>query len=134
MLHDKRQFHQDHSLDKSSSNTSSSNTSTRNDDREHNDDKEFGTFEYPDITNKIDVDKQEGDDIDDFYQENDELEHNANTNTRGKDKNKTDIIYTKSNPYMTLIEWSNWDIGQPVPIKHSFWMLHPNVILWAIRA
>ena len=35
---------------------------------------------------------------------------------------------------MTYLEWRDWDLEQPVPIKHSFWMLHPNIILWAMRA
>ena len=29
-------------------------------------------------------------------------------------------------------EHLNWSLDKPVPIKHSFWTLHPNIILWAM--
>ena len=57
----------------------------------------------------------------------------SNTSRRTREKKKTDIIYMKSNPYILYIDWKEWDLLHPVPIKHNFWMLHPNIIIWAMR-
>ena len=119
--HDKRQFHQEDKLpermrpenrsrfdDKSTSNEPSSNESTSNNERElgDKDDREFGMFDYKEdnLIHKITDDKQEEEEIDDYYLDN---ESDTNTKTRINDKKKTDTIYTRSNPYMLYIEWKD---------------------------
>ena len=105
---------------------STSTESSVNDERRRReaDDREFGEFDYTKeddddsetSVHQIMDDKQEEKDIASFY-----------------DDKKEDTIYTRKNPYTSYAEWSNWDLLHPVPIKHSFWMLHPNIILWAMR-
>ena len=85
----------------SSSNKSSSNKSTRNDEREvgNKDDIEFGMFDYTkdDLIHKIADDKQQEEEIVDYYLDN---ELDTNTKTRVSDKKKSDTIYMRSNLYM----------------------------------
>ena len=94
---------------KSSSNESSNNKSTRKDDCEvgDKDDIKFGMINYRnDSIHKIAAgDKQEEEEIVEYYLEDDELD--TNTKTRVNNKKKNDTIYTRSNPYIPFIEWTN---------------------------
>ena len=121
--YDKRQSHQDDGLleqmrsrnkrynlnyisqGKSTSDNSSNNKSTTKKDAWDADDFEFGEFDYTNrpTHNSTDKDKQEEEEIGEYYLNIDE----PNTKTREKDKKKKDIIYTRSNPYMTYQEWTD---------------------------